>query len=195
MFHTSYTPHPATSALSDHVSPATEILTVHFPTDYSEADQTKFVNDFKKLVSVIEENAKTYTASAGGWIEEELTIPGTDEKSKAYAALIGWTSMEDHLAFRETQAFKDNIHLLRGAKDLKKVEVVHYSGTQVNKGAGGVGDLGDGNMPSVQGEILNPQQGKQAPPKTASDGSTTKNNDDLKGAANSTKKERQGRGQ
>lgn len=65
--------------------------------------------------------------------------------------------MEDHLAFRETQEFKDNIHLLRGNKDVKHITVVHYSGTQINKGAGGVGDLSDGNMPSVQGEILNPQ--------------------------------------
>lgn len=103
--------------------------------------------------------------------------------------------MEDHLAFRETQAFKDNIHLLRGAKDLKHITVVHYSGTQVQKGAGGVGDLSDGGMPSVQGEILNPQGGEKVPPKTRSDGTTTKNNDDLKGAANSLKKERQGRGQ
>lgn len=196
MYHTTYSPHPADSALSDHVSPATEILTVYFPADYSESDSSKFVSDIKQLISVIEQNANTYKASAGGWVEEQLTIPGTSEKAKVYAALIGWTSMEDHLAFRETQAFKDNIHLLRKAKDLKHITVVHYSGTQVNKGAGGVGDLSDGGMPGVQGEILNPQAGGQkAPPKTAADGSTTKNNDDLKGAANSTKKERSGRGQ
>lgn len=194
MYHANLVPHPPSEALSDHVSPATEILVVYFPTDYSESDQQTFVDGVKKVVSVIEKEAGTYTASAGGWIQEEIDIPGTSEKAKAYQAFIGWKSVEDHLAFRETQAFKDNIHHLRQAKDLKKLHVVHYHGTQINKGSGGVGDNSGDALPSAQGEILNPQHGKQAPPKTRADGTTTKNNDDLKGASNALHKERQGRG-
>ncbi|KAJ9651890.1 hypothetical protein H2198_008854 [Neophaeococcomyces mojaviensis] len=193
MYHANLKPHPATEALSDHVSPATEILMVFFPADYSEADQKKFEDDLKKLVAVIEKEAKTYTASAGGWVVEEVDIPGTSEKGKAYQVLIGWQSVEAHLAFRETQPFKDNIHLLRGAKDLKTLAVTHYSGTQVTSGSGGVGDLGGGNMPDIQGEILNPQESGSKGPKTRADGTTTKNNDDLKGVANALHKERVGR--
>lgn len=192
IFHTHYSPHPADDSLADHISPATEILTFFFPTNYSESDQKKFEDDLKKMVAVIEKEATTYKASAGGWVVEEIPIPDTSDKAKAYTALIGWESVEAHLAFRETQAFKDNIHLLRQAKDLKKLHVVHYHGTQVNKGAGGVGDFSAADM-SAQEEVLNPQGGGKSAPKTAADGSTTKNNDDLKGAANSTKKERAGR--
>ena len=187
------TPHPATEALSDRVSPATEILTVYFPQDYSQSDQDKFLEDIKKLVKAVEDNADTYTGSAGGWVVEDVPIPDTSEKGKAYVALIGWKSMEDHMAFRNTQAFKGNIHWLLDAKDMKHRTVVHYSGTEVQPGAGGAGDLSGGALPSAQVEILNPQEVSKNPPKTTSDGTTTKNNDDLKGAANSNKKERQGR--
>ena len=167
---------------------------IYFPSDYSQADQDKFVEDIKKLVKAVEDNAETYTGSAGGWVQEELPIPGTSEKGKAYAAFIGWTSVEAHMQFRETQAFKDNIHFLRGAKDLKKLTVVHTSGTEVQPGAGSVGDMSGGALPSAQEEILNPQAGGTASVKTTADGATTKNDDDFKGAANSQKKERQGRG-
>lgn len=119
--------------MSNHVSPATEILLVHFPSNYSEADQKKFEDNVKELIGTIERDSGTYTASAGGWVVEELTIPATSEKSKAYLVLLGWQSVEAHLAHRETQSFKDNIHLLRKAKDLKHLQVVHYSGKQVNK--------------------------------------------------------------
>ena len=195
LYHAHLTPFPATEALSDRVSPATEILMVYFPSDYSQADQDKFVEDFKRFVKAIEDNAKTYTASAGGWVVEDLTIPGTSEKGKAYAAFIGWTSMEDHMQFREAQAFKDNRHWLTDAKDLQHFEVVHYSGTEVQPGTGGVvGDMSGDALPSGQEEILNPQAGgAKSAPKTRADGTTTKNNDDLKGAANALHKDRVGR--
>lgn len=191
LYHVHLTPHPADEVLSDHVSPATEILTLYFPANFSRKEE--FVKNLKQFISTIENDSDTHTSSAGGWVEEELTIPGTSEKGTAYQCLLGWTSVEAHMAHREKQSFKDNIHLIRGDKDLKHLAVVHYHGTQINKGAGGVGDISDGNAPLVQEEVLNPQAGKQDPPKTRSDGTTTKNNDDLKGAANSLKKERAGR--
>ncbi|KAK5094249.1 hypothetical protein LTS08_008668 [Lithohypha guttulata] len=194
LFHAHLSPHPPDEALSDHVSPVTEILNLYFPTDYSDADQNTLVENMKKMVSIIEKEATTQKASAGGWVVEDIEIPGTSEKGKCYQAFIGWDSVEAHMDFRNHQAFKDNIHLLRQAKDLKHLQVVHYSGTQVNKGAGGVADLGGDASTAIQGEVLNPiEEGKSAP-KSRSDGTTTKNNDDLKGAANSLKKERQGRG-
>lgn len=119
--------------LSKQSSPATEIITAYFPTDYSDADQKTFEEGAQKLFTTVEQNADTYKGSASGWIVEELTIPGTSEKAKAWSGIIGWTSVEAHLDFRKTQAFKDNSHHLRGAKDLKHIEVVHYHGTQVDK--------------------------------------------------------------
>lgn len=188
MYHAKLTPHPADEALSDHISPATEILNIYFPANFSGKDQ--FEKDLKQFIATIENDSDTHTASAGGWVEEEQTIPGTSDKSTMYQCFLGWKSVEAHLAHREKQSFKDNIHLLRGQKELKHLSVVHYHGTQINKGSGGIGDISAG---SAQEEILNPQAGSKNPPKTRADGTTTKNNDDLKGAANSLHKERAGR--
>jgi len=104
---------------------------MYFPTDYSKADQDKFEKDVKKLFAVTEEHASTYTADAGGWVVEELTIPDTKERAKVYSAFVGWQSVQAHLDFKEAEPFKENIYLLRGAKGLKKLEIVHYHGNQV----------------------------------------------------------------
>lgn len=165
----------------------TEIITVYLPSDYSESDQKTFEDGLKKLISAIENNADTYHGSAGGWAEEEVAIPDANgEKGKVYVCVIGWDSVEAHMAFRENQAFKDNRHHLRGAKDLKAITVFHASHLLVTKG-GGVVDNAD---ESAQEEVLNPQAGGKQSVKTAADGSTTKN-DGV--ASNAIKKERAGR--
>jgi len=189
LYHSNLTPHPPTEALSDHVSPATEIAVYYFASDFQ--DHEGAADMVKQQVANVEKSAKTYTASAGGWTEEEIAIPGTSDKGKAYVVLIGWQSMEAHMEWRATPPYEENMKLMEKYKDqIKHMSVSHFSGTQVQPGAGGVGDVtGD-----VQEEILNPQGGGKSAPKTRADGTTTKNNDDLKGAANSTKKARQGRG-
>jgi len=124
---------PDTQVLDKSHSPATEILLLYFPTDYSQADQDKFAADCRKMVNVVKDNSDKYTGDASGWVVEEQTIPDTEEKAKVFSAQIGWKSVQDHLDFRHTEAFKENIHLLRGAKDLKKLAVVHYHGNEVSK--------------------------------------------------------------
>lgn len=106
---------------------------MYFPTSYSEEDKKKVADDTKALIAVLEKEASTYRATAGGWVEEDLVIPGTNEKAKAFVLLIGWTSVEAHMAFRETKAFAENVHFLRGAKDLKKLEALHASLTEVTR--------------------------------------------------------------
>ena len=129
MYHANLSPDPS-KVLDKTKSPATEILVMYFPLDYTQADKDKFDGDIRKLYKAVEDASKDYTASAGGWIIEELPIPDSDEKGLAYAGFIGWSSVQAHLDFRSTQEFKDNIHLLRGAKNLKKVHVVHYHGQE-----------------------------------------------------------------
>jgi heme-degrading monooxygenase HmoA len=135
--HANLTPHPPSAALSEKSSPATELLTVYFPKDYSSAQQEKFAADFKQLEQAIKENGKDhYVASAGGWcVEEEVVNPANKEiKGKAFFAAIGWRSVQHHLDFRNTSAFKENIHLLRGAEGLLGLHVEHYHGKEVRGG-------------------------------------------------------------
>lgn len=187
LFHCHFTPHPPSEALSDHVSPTTEIRVFYFASDFNDHDGA--ADMVKQQVANMEKEAKSHTASAGGWTEEEVSIPGTSDKGKAYVALIGWQSMEAHMEWRATPAHEENLKIMDKYKDqIKHHSVTHFSGTQVQKGAGGVGDVtGD-----AQEEILNPQDGGKSAPKTRTDGTTTKNNDDLSGAANSNKKSRVG---
>ena len=56
-------------------------------------------------------DADGYLDYAVGITHETLEKEGV--KGKAAVLLIGWQSREAHMAFRETQSFKDNIHLLR----------------------------------------------------------------------------------
>lgn len=195
LVHANLTPHPATAALSNINAPATEILTVYFPKSYSQSDQDKFEKDVQSLISVIEKNApEVYKGSAGGWIVEDVDNEKAGGKSsaKAYFAAVGWQSVEAHHKFREHQVFKDNIHLLRGAKDLQDLTVAHASLLEIQ---GGLGAEERGESNNAQEEILNPQNPGSGAPKTAADGSTSKNDPGVGGVSNSAKKERSGRGQ
>lgn len=198
-FHTHFTPHPASAALSDTNAPVTEI--VRWYIDPS-ADTSKVESNVKDLVKVIEANATGYKGSAGGWSVEEVESPNGGHKCKIYAAVLGWESKEAHMNFRETQHFKDNAHLIKELPGLKDASMEHAKLQEITGGgtsvgaAGGLGadERGAPMTNPVQGEVLNPQAGQQEPPKTRSDGTTVKHNDDLKGAANEVHKERAGRG-
>jgi len=137
LYHAHFDPHPPPAALTDSSSLATETITLYFPPSYSSEDQKEVETNVQKLIDVIAKHADGYKASVGGWVEEELPLPGESEKAKAYVGLIAWVSVEAHLRFRETQVFKDNIHFLRGAKDLKTVRMVHVSFKEVKSGSGG----------------------------------------------------------
>jgi len=136
VYHANMTPHPPSAALSETTSPATELLTVFFPSDYSEAQKAKFDADFRKLCDAIEAGGKgSYVTGAGGWVvEDEITsLADASIKGKAFFAAIGWTSVQHHLDFRSTSVFQDNVHLLRGADGLLGLHVQHYHGKEVKK--------------------------------------------------------------
>ena len=105
MLHANLTPHPATAALGT-ASPVTEVLTAYF-----EKEDNDFAAKATQLTKAISENADGFKGAAGGWVIEDVEYEG--KKGKAYVAMIGWESVEAHMAFRETTAFKENIHLIR----------------------------------------------------------------------------------
>jgi len=135
LYHASMTPPPPSGALSDTSSPATELITIYFPASYSSSDKSTFESGFKKLVACIEDNSPDYTGFTGGWVIEERPLPkDPSTMAKVYTGAIGWKSVEAHMAFRKTQVFKDNVHHLRGAKDLQDVNVVHAHLVEVQPG-------------------------------------------------------------
>jgi len=60
-------------------------------------------------------------SAAYGVTHEVVEYDGV--KGKAAVIAIGWTTKEAHMAFRETQTFRENIGLLRG--EAKKIEMHH----------------------------------------------------------------------
>lgn len=84
-------------------APITEILTMYFPLDVDKAD---FEARFKVFVDTAFAHSGV-VAFAGGWVVEELEYEGT--KGPAYAAAIGWTSLEKHREYTQTQYFKDSV--------------------------------------------------------------------------------------
>lgn len=121
LYHVSFSPYPA-PALSDGNAPLAEILRAYFPGTYSEIDKQAFAKNMMRF----EQNAGA-KGSSGGWKLEQVPIPGTSETGNVHVTAFGWQSLEEHRSFRETKGFKDNVHLLRDAKDLKKTELVHVS--------------------------------------------------------------------
>jgi len=110
MMHANFTPHPPSDAVSRTTSPATEVLTCYFT-----AKDESFEGNANKLLDVIKEKAKGFKAASVGWVIEDVEHEsiGKGKKGKAFVAVIGWESVEAHMNFRETQDFKDKIHLLR----------------------------------------------------------------------------------
>lgn len=98
-----------------------------FPVAYSQQDQDEVANNAKRFAALLENQAKSYNASSGGWVEETIDIPGTLEKGSAYVLLVQWDLPKASREAQETDAFKSNVHLLRNAKDLQKLEIVHSS--------------------------------------------------------------------
>lgn len=61
-------------------------------------------------------------------VEENVefkTLQGETLKGKCYVCLIGWESVQHHLDFRQTEAFKTHMPDVR--KHISGVEVVRFS--------------------------------------------------------------------
>lgn len=100
-------------------APITEVATFYFggeaPSGYEDG-----VHQFRDIID--KDKAAGYLGSALG-ITHEDDVEREGAKGKAAVLVIGWQSVEAHMAFRETTTFKDNIHLLRNG--VQKAEMHH----------------------------------------------------------------------
>ncbi|KAL8701467.1 MAG: hypothetical protein Q9201_004888 [Fulgogasparrea decipioides] len=123
IFHVNFSPHPPAAALSG-TTAVTEVVGHYFSTDLSESDKSSFERNLMEFVKVLEQKAAGFTGFAGGWVIEELEHKEVEGKTKVWQSCIGWQSVEAHMAFRETQDFKDNVHLMR--PEFKKATTMHH---------------------------------------------------------------------
>jgi hypothetical protein len=90
---------------SSKTAPCTELATF-FTKSENASELEKIWTDF-----ITKNTTKGNTGIDQGWVIEEQEHKG--EKVKAFKILIGWGSVEDHMAFRETDEFKTFMPQLR----------------------------------------------------------------------------------
>ncbi|GKT49488.1 uncharacterized protein ColSpa_09669 [Colletotrichum spaethianum] len=124
--HIAPTPWPPTILAQ---APVVEVLTLFFPADLSEGAKTALSAQMDEFKAKALDTSPDFQGISHGWSVEN-DVPVTDEPGKTgnmLAAFIGWPSVEAHHKFRETEAFKENIGLLRDMKDVVKLAVFHVS--------------------------------------------------------------------
>ncbi|KAF2813753.1 uncharacterized protein BDZ99DRAFT_436210 [Mytilinidion resinicola] len=104
-------------------APITEMVTLFFPASYAEAD---FNANFAKFKAIIDESAEGAKGVVGGWSVEE--VPPAEGDAKLFVGAIGWESIDAHMEFRKTEAFKEAIPLLREGSD--KITMHHVKFAQ-----------------------------------------------------------------
>ena len=99
-------------------APVTEIATFYF--DGAPPDDA--FESAKKCIEIIGKDAgENVLGWSYGITHEDIEKDGV--KGKGAVLTVGWESKEAHMRARETQAFKDNIHMLRQTS--KAVEMHH----------------------------------------------------------------------
>lgn len=90
-------------------APVNEIVTFYLP-----LDDTTFGPNMEKFCDILLKHGEGMVGVVGGYSVEEVEHEKLEgKKGKKFLGAIGWQSVEAHMAYRETDAFKDNIQLLR----------------------------------------------------------------------------------
>ena len=103
-------------------APVTELATFYLLSESHSWDE-----NVKEFLNRTVDGADGLVGGTSGWSLEDVEhdkFP-TGEKGKAYLLAIGWESLEAHMAFRETDLFKNSISLLMG--EPKSVELHHVA--------------------------------------------------------------------
>ncbi|KAI9673972.1 MAG: hypothetical protein M1817_002178 [Caeruleum heppii] len=125
----SLTAQPTTTAGTPQPDPFTapiiELVTFYFPRSISPSAQKDFSALFQSFVAILrDENVPGSHGEVSGWVEDGIHYEGQEEeKERAFVAVLGWDSIEAHMRFRDTEAFKRGIKGLREASE--RVTMVH----------------------------------------------------------------------
>lgn len=117
-------PYPPTALRA----PVTEILLAWFPKDISQ--ELKDANT-KKAELFAEKSLKAcsdlHAINVGWGVENDFPVRGGEEgqKGSLLAVFAGWSSIDAHMKFRETDEFKEAIPLIRGMEGTLKLTIFH----------------------------------------------------------------------
>ncbi len=124
--HITFTPSPPLVLLS----PVTDVMLAYFPSDISPAEKDKAAVQFQQYVKKSFDKSPDVKSVSYGWgVENDFPVNGGEEgqKGSLLTAFIGWPSIEEHMKFRETNAFNENVDLIRAMERMVKFVVFHMS--------------------------------------------------------------------
>lgn len=87
-------------------APVVEIVTFYNTEEH-------FVKNVERFIESCAPDMKGCVGHAFGGVVEEIEKAEGEGKGKAVVLCVGWESKEAHMEFRETETFKENVHLLR----------------------------------------------------------------------------------
>jgi len=122
MFHAHLTPHPPTKAFE---APVVETIIIYFHGGLSQTEKETYYKNFKNFMEQMIVDAKGLVAEAHGWVLEDLENEG--KKQKAFMCFVGWDSVDMHMKHRETDSFKETIHLLRDGSEAIEMHHVKFA--------------------------------------------------------------------
>lgn len=125
-----YTKHfePRPSPPSALRAPVTEIMMAFFAPDISEAAKAAARERVEQFSDKALSRCADVQAVNVGWgVEDDFPMRGTGEERKGTVlfALIGWPSIDTHMQFRDTEAFKESVGLLRDMEGMVKLTMFH----------------------------------------------------------------------
>lgn len=109
-------------------SPVTEIMLAFFPPDISEQGKAAVNNRVAQFTEKgLNQCADVQAVNCGWGVENDFPVRGGGEgqKGNMLIMLVGWPSIGAHMKFRETEAFKDSVGLLRGMEGMIKLTMFH----------------------------------------------------------------------
>jgi hypothetical protein len=109
-------------------SPVTEVMLAYFPSAISPAGKDKAAAQLQKFVEKSLENCSDVMAVSYGWgVENDFPVRGGEpgQLGSLLTAFTGWPSIDAHRKFRETEAFKESVDLIRDMEEIVKLAMFH----------------------------------------------------------------------
>jgi hypothetical protein len=106
----------------------TEVLLAWFPSDIAQDAKDAATKRLQQFADACMSGSPGPQVINIGWgVENDIPVRDGEEgqKGSLLTAMIGWPSIDAHMQFRETDTFKNNIHLLRGMEGVIKMTMFH----------------------------------------------------------------------
>lgn len=132
---TSHIPVDASKTFNNHANPTVEVLSMCFPGDIDDATRSAVEAQWEDFADkALRAPAMCGSITQGWTTEKDVPLPGEDkgQTGRILLALISWPSVDKHMENRDTQAFKDSVHLLRTLPSLVKLDVFHVECRTLN---------------------------------------------------------------